>query len=786
MEVIKYPSRETWSELLLRPALDTKVLAETVSGILDDVRMNGDAALRKYSREFDNVELDDVQVSLGEFDEAESLVPQQLKDALAVAEANIEKFHAVTDEKPDVIETTPGVFCWKRSLPIEKVGLYIPAGSAPLFSTVLMLAIPARLAGCEEIVMCSPPDATGKINAATLYAARLCGVTRVFKIGGAQAIAAMAYGTESVPSVYKIFGPGNQFVTEAKFQIMRSGVAIDMPAGPSEVAVLADESCVPAFVAADLLSQAEHGPDSQVVLVSTSERLIAETLAEIERQIALLSRKETAKAALKNSKAILVDSVEKGMDILNEYAPEHLIIATEYAERAADMVTNAGSVFIGNYSCESAGDYASGTNHTLPTGGAARAYSGVSVASFGKTITYQKLTEDGIRALDPVIETLADAEGLTAHKYAVSVRRGSPMQKPECRSPHVSRGVELELPVRENIRRLKPYSSARLEFAGTAEVFLDANENAFGSPAGNGYNRYPDPMQTELKTRIAEMHGLSASQIFVGNGSDEAIDLLFRIFCEPGRDTCVICPPTYGMYRVSADINDVSVQEVSLTNDFQLNVPAILDAVSKQTKLIFVCSPNNPTGNLMRRASIVEIAENFNGIVVIDEAYIHFADEPSMIEELARLPNLVVLQTFSKAWAMAGLRVGMAFASEAIIDLMNRVKPPYNVSGIAQRAVLDSLDRKPQIERWIARSIRERDRLTTALIELPIVERVYPSDANFVLVKTHDAEAIYRYLIEQKIVVRNRGSVELCDGCLRITIGTLQENYRLLEALSEY
>ncbi len=785
MKVVKYPARETWSKLLQRPALDTKVLAETVSGILDDVRANGDAAMRKYSREFDNIELDEVRVSYEEFDEAESLVPQKLRDALAVAKTNIENFHAVADEPLEVIETTPGVFCWKRSLPIEKVGLYIPAGSAPLFSTVLMLAIPARLAGCREIVMCSPPDSVGKINAVTLYAARACGVTRVYKIGGAQAVAAMAYGTESVPSVYKIFGPGNQYVTEAKLQVMRRGVAIDMPAGPSEVAVLADETCVPSFVAADLLSQAEHGSDSQVVLVSTSENVIVETLVEIESQMETLSRKDTARAALKNSKAILVDSIENGMDMLNEYAPEHLIIATGNAERVAESVTNAGSVFIGNYSCESAGDYASGTNHTLPTNGAARAYSGVSVASFMKTITYQKLTEDGIRNLGPVIETLAQAEGLTAHKNAVSIRRDALMWKPECRSPHVSKGVDLDILVRKNIRRLKPYSSARSEFTGTAEVFLDANENAFGSPAGNGYNRYPDPLQTELKTRVAKMNSVSASRIFVGNGSDEAIDLLFRIFCEPGRDTCVICPPTYGMYRVSAHINDVSVQEVSLTNDFQLDVPSVLESVSEHTKLIFVCSPNNPTGNLMRRESIVEIAEKSNGIVVVDEAYIHFANEPSMIEELDRLPNLVVLQTFSKAWAMAGLRVGLAFASEAIIDLMNRMKPPYNVSGIAQRAVLDSLERKPEIDNWIVEILNERGRLTTTLKALPMVECVYHSDSNFVLVKTSDADAIYQYLVEEKIVVRNRNSIELCKGCLRITIGTPQENDRLLKSLSE-
>ena len=346
-----------------------------------------------------------------------------IKEAIAAANANIEKFHAVPDERSPVIETTAGVFCWKKTVAIEKVGLYIPAGSAPLFSTVLMLVIPAKIAGCREIVVVSPPNADGTIDPVTLYAAKLCGATSVYPIGGAQAIGALAYGTETVPSVYKIFGPGNQFVTEAKLQVLRSGVAIDMPAGPSEVAILADESCVPAFVAADLLSQSEHGPDSQVVLVSTSETVIIETLAEVERQIELLPRKAIAAAAIQNSTAVLVATIADGVEIINDYAPEHLIIATDSAEMVAEQIINAGSVFIGNYSCESAGDYASGTNHTLPTGGAARAYSGVSVASFTKTITFQRLTADGISNLGPTIETMAAAEGLDAHRNAVAMRR---------------------------------------------------------------------------------------------------------------------------------------------------------------------------------------------------------------------------------------------------------------------------------------------------------------------------------------------------------------------------
>ena len=423
MKIVKYPIKNTWNELLKRPALDTRFLERTVANILADVRDNGDKALRHCARHFDKVELDDFLVTEDEFLEAESLVSPELKDAIAIAKANIAKFHAVSNDDPAVIETSLGVFCWKKAVAIEKVGLYVPAGSAPLFSTVLMLVIPAKLAGCREIVVTSPPNSEGKIDPATLYAAKLCGATSVYKIGGAQAIGALAYGTRTVPRVYKIFGPGNQYVTEAKLQVLRSGVAIDMPAGPSEVAVLADETCVPAFVAADLLSQAEHGSDSQVALVSTSEAVINETLAEVDRQIEMLPRKSIAAAALENSTAILVETIDDGVELLNKYAPEHLIIATADAKSVAEKIVNAGSVFIGNFSCESAGDYASGTNHALPTGGAARVYSGVSVASFTKTITFQRLTADGIRTLGPTIEIMAAAEGLDAHKNAVAIRR---------------------------------------------------------------------------------------------------------------------------------------------------------------------------------------------------------------------------------------------------------------------------------------------------------------------------------------------------------------------------
>lgn len=422
MNIISYPKKENWNDVLKRPTLETADLSKTVSAILDDVKLNGDNALRQYTKQFDKVEIEKFQVSETEFYEAERNVSNGLKQAIKIAKSNIEKFHRSQIEESKRVETTKGVQCWRKSVAIEKVGLYIPAGTAPLFSTVLMLAIPAKIAGCREIILSSPTNKNGRINDATLFTARVCGVDKVYKAGGVQAIGAMAFGTETVPKVYKIFGPGNQYVTCAKQIVAQSGVAIDMPAGPSEVAVLADETCFPKFVAADLLSQAEHGIDSQVLLVSTSERVITETLIEMDKQLAVLPRREIAAAALQNSKAVLVKNLDEAVELLNEYAAEHLVLAVENADFIAEKIINAGSVFIGNYACESAGDYASGTNHTLPTNGYAKAFSGVSVDSFVKKITFQKISAGGIVNLGKTIELMAEAENLYAHKNAVSIR----------------------------------------------------------------------------------------------------------------------------------------------------------------------------------------------------------------------------------------------------------------------------------------------------------------------------------------------------------------------------
>ncbi len=416
------PKKETWNKLLQRPYQAEQDIRAQVQQILSAVAKEGDNAIRRFTKTFDKVSIDAIAVSKEEIEAGVNATPKALKEAIALATTNIERFHESQAEKTTPVVTNKGVVCWRKNVAIEKVGLYIPGGTAPLFSTVLMLGIPAKIAGCKEIILCSPCNKEGKLPDAVLYAAWKIGITQIYKVGGAQAIAAMAYGTETVPKVYKIFGPGNQYVTKAKEMVQEQGLAIDMPAGPSELLVIADESSKPAFVAADLLSQAEHGTDSQVVLLTDSKRILVEVSQEINQQLEVLPRKEIAKKALQNSNGIVMENMKEAVKFSNAYAPEHLIIATKDYNEMASGITNAGSVFLGNYSCESAGDYASGTNHTLPTNGFAKNYSGVSLDSYVKKITFQEISKEGIQSIGPAIEIMAAAEQLEAHKNAVSVR----------------------------------------------------------------------------------------------------------------------------------------------------------------------------------------------------------------------------------------------------------------------------------------------------------------------------------------------------------------------------
>lgn len=780
MILINNPDKSVWAELLKRPMMNTESLHEKVRSILNQIKNEGDEAVLRYEETFDHVRLESLVVTEEEIQEAESLVSDELKKAILLAKSNIARFHEAQRFGGVQVETQPGVACWQQSVPIERVGLYIPGGTAPLFSTVLMLAVPAQIAGCREIVLCTPPARNGKVHPAVLFAAKTAGVSHIYKIGGVQAIGAMAYGTQIVQQVYKIFGPGNQYVTAAKQLVSMGDVAIDMPAGPSEVMVLADEAANPVFVAADLLSQAEHGVDSQAMLVTTSVELQQAVKEEVERQVVALPRKEIAEKALENSKLIVVKSIDEAIEIVNEYAPEHLIIQTKDYSALAKRVVNAGSVFLGKYACESAGDYASGTNHTLPTNGYAKAYNGVNLDSFCRKITYQELTAQGIGHIGKAIEVMAANEQLDAHKNAVTVRlQSSAFQKEQL----ASQQFNLEKLVRKNIWELAPYSCARDEYSGVdASVFLDANENPYNGPI----NRYPDPLQKTLKQEIAKVKGVSEDRIFCGNGSDEAIDLVYRIFCNPGVDNVVAIDPSYGMYKVCAEVNNIEYRKVQLDNNFQFHAAEMMQAADNHTKLMFICSPNNPTGNDMSHAEVEQLLLQFSGIVVVDEAYFDFSEQPSFTQLLDKFPNLIVLQTFSKAWGCAAIRLGLAFASSQIIGLFNKVKYPYNVNMLTQQQALDALRNAQQTKEWVKILKEERSRLMQLFVELPLTEKVFPSDANFFLARVSDANAIYKYLVGEGIIVRNRNSVTLCGNCLRITVGTPEENNTLIEALKRW
>lgn len=777
MKLIEYPDLATCRQSLQRPAANLAWYRQQVAPILEAVKERGDAALREFSAKFDGYAGESLEISAAEARSVIENLPQELKTAIDTAYRNIRAFHHAQHEPEIRVETTPGVWCSRRSIAIDKVGLYIPGGTAPLFSTVLMLGAPAQLAGCREIVLCTPPDKSGQVHPAMLYAAMLCGVHRIFRIGGAQAIAAMTYGTETVPQVYKIFGPGNPWVTAAKQLASLDGVAIDMPAGPSEVAIIADKNANPAFVAADLLSQAEHGADSQVVLFSDNAGIIKAVMREIKEQLSTLPRKEFAAEALQKSAAVLVGSMDEALEFCNDYAPEHLILQVDDPEKQAGQVRNAGSVFLGAFSPESAGDYASGTNHTLPTGGYARAYAGVSLDSFVKKVTFQQISAEGLAKLKPAIVAMAEAEQLDAHARAVSIRvAGLPEEAAAKQAPAP----------RPNIAALKPYSSARDEFSGIAAIQLDANENSLGSPLPDNFNRYPNPPDI-LRQLIASRKKISPASVFLGNGSDEAIDLLLRAYCTPGRDNVLILPPTYGMYAVQAAINDVEIRKAPLTPDFQIDPEAVCSAVDVFTKVIFICSPNNPSGNSLDPTAIESLLKWFPGIVVIDEAYADFSTQPSWTGRLSEFPNLVILQTLSKAWGLAGLRLGMAFAAPEIISVLNKIKYPYNLNTATIKLAENALRHgATEFAQNLAILIRERDRLKAALPGLPSVKKVFPSNANFLLVQVSDADAIYRYLADNGVIVRNRSREMHCENCLRMTIGKPEENDRLLELLTGF
>ncbi len=797
MKIFDHPAQSQWAELCARTRKDDPQVAARVDAILERVRTEGDAALQALSLEIDRRPLAvlpgeeglPLEVPASDIAAAAARVRPEVRAAIATAAGHIRAFHEAQLPREIVVETAPGVRCIQRPVPIERVGLYIPGGTAPLFSTVLMLAIPAAIAGCPEVILCTPAGPDGNIAPEVLYAASYCGIRRIFCLGGAQAVAAMAFGTRTVPKVDKIFGPGNRYVTTAKQRVAGSTVAIDMPAGPSEVMVIADEQAQPAFVAADLLSQAEHGVDSQVMLVCPSRQKAEAVVAEVERQRALLPRADFAAKALENSRAVILDKLDDIVAFADTYAPEHLIVNTREPWTIADRVRAAGSVFVGAWTPESAGDYASGTNHTLPTSGWARSFSGVNLDSFLRKMTLQEISREGLQGLAPTITAMAEAEGLDAHARAVTTRLAAAGSHADGGQPSGSFAETREyalspegIPsvvnlVRENIAQLAPYSTARDEYSGPVGIFLDANE----SPYPTGWNRYPDPHQKVLKEKISAIKGVPVQSIFLGNGSDEAIDLVFRVFCTPGRDNVVAIAPSYGMYSVAAAINDISLHTVLLGKDFSLPVEALAAATDSRSKVLFLCSPNNPSGNAFPQEQLIEVIRRFPGMVVVDEAYADFSTKGSLLPRLAELPNLIVLQTFSKAYGLAGLRLGLAYAHPYVIRLMSQVKYPYNINQSTQLLAMKALE--TPIEPYVREILAQRERLVEELPKLPCVRKVWPSDANFLLVEFSDANATYAHLLADGIIVRNRSRVPLCAGCLRLTVGLPEENDRLLASL---
>jgi histidinol dehydrogenase len=769
--------------LVRRPYSDSSADRESVLAVIRDVEINGDEAVRRYTLQWDGILVETLEVSPKEWAESATKVSEEVWTALHKAARNIESFHRQQIPVPIELETAPGVLCKREWRALMRVGLYVPGGTAPLVSTVLMLGIPARLAGCSEIVLCSPPDNEGSIPSAILAAAKVAGVHRVFKVGGSQAIAAMASGTESIPRVDKIFGPGNRFVAAAKAAVSQPpyNTGIDLIAGPSELLIIADESSDADWIAADLLTQTEHGSDSQVVLISKSPQLVATITEKLKERVELLPRKNVAEESLKHSFAIITENLSEAFDFANLYAPEHLMVAVQDAEKYTSRIHNAGSVFLGPLTTVVFGDYASGTNHTLPTNGTARFSGGLTVESFMKPVSFQSVSSDGVAPLVDTVRVIAREEGLEAHALAAEFRIVAATVSPRNPSNIVDRCM------RTALRNFKPYTSARSESI-QGSIYLDANELSSGSAIQNdtvALNRYPDPVQSELRSSLADRLDVPIDSVFTGNGSDEIIDLLIRLFCEPNKDEVIILDPTYGVYEVAGQLQSARVVKLGLDDHFQIDTATVLEAVGHSTHLLFCCSPNNPTGNVLNRESIFELVTSLrNTIVVVDEAYIEFSQTSSLAKEAASLPNLVVLRTLSKAWGLAGIRLGYCIASPPIVTALTKIKPPYNVNVLSMQAALTALKQRDFVDKTVQAIIAERSRVADVLGTLPSVVYVYPSAANFLLVRFRDASTAFRRLLSDGIVVRRRSEKRLQD-CLRITIGTPEENSRVLGVLSE-
>jgi histidinol dehydrogenase len=838
--------------LLARPGGNDGINSswQVAQTIVTQVRKDKDRALWELGARFDGWNgpwtRGSLAVSTQEWEMALESVTKSQQAALERASTQIEAFHRIQKPQDTQAETSPGIFCSRRFRPIGRVGIYVPGGHAPLPSSLLMSAVPARLAGCKQIIVCTPASPTGHVHPAILAAARLAGVTQVFRSGGAQAIAAMAYGTREIPKVDKIFGPGNSYVTAAKSicAMDPQGAAIDMPAGPSEVMVVADRSARPEWIAADLLSQAEHGADSHVVLVLKDLSLYEPTLRALENQLDALQDYHSpgprgqstqspkgqpremgpftrAQQSLHLGSVIYAPTDAECLDIINRYAPEHLILQMENARALSDHVENAGSIFIGHLTPESLGDYASGTNHVLPTFGAARSYSGLGLEAFFKSVTIQEASEEGLRELAPTVVELASLEGLKAHGAAVSIRLsqlsqksmgaddGEPLISPEKKSPTTlmspigqsSFSDEFEQFVkpllRSSLLTMRGYESARSLVDKKTEqelpkIFLDANENHH-DPWGesHGLNRYPDPQPLKLVNRLADYYQVGSENILLTAGADQGIDLLIRLFCDADKDAIVITPPTYGYYEVSAQIQGARTLKVPLLGEnFELDIPGICQAVNlRGAKVVFVCSPNNPTGIGVNYETLLELAEVLRGkaLLIVDEAYGEFFKGKTvtslLMSHLAANPHLVVLRTLSKSFGLAGLRLGSVLGSMDLIRFMQKVRPPYPLSQASVERADGALQLLGSQQNQVDAIILERERLRRELLSLPLVRRVFPSETNFLLVLFNQPIRVMEACHKAGIVVRDRSRDERLDGCVRITVGSPDENNALLKVL---
>ncbi len=768
---------------LERPAVraDRETRAQ-VQRIIEEVRRDGDAALRRLTAALDQVELSALRVGDEEAEAAVAAIGPAAMTAIAAAIANVTRFHEAQVSGSIRVETAPGVCCERLIRPIRAVGLYVPAGNAPLPSTAIMLAIPARIAGCPVRVLCTPPRRDGRADPGVVAAARACGIPQIFKVGGAQAIAAMAFGTESIPKVDKIFGPGNAWVTAAKQEaaLDPDGAALDMPAGPSEVMVIADGGANARFVAFDLLSQAEHGPDSQVLLVTTDAALAASVCTEIDAAMPALPRREIIGRALGHGAAIVVADIDTAVGIANRYAPEHLILQVAEPRRWLERVSNAGSVFLGPW--------------TSGSGGRLLQWHQSRAADLRIRAGLQRPFRRRLRT--PHDGTGADtgrAPQPRAHRGDSGRSRGS------CRArrrrdvadgsdeSHMSDVVEL---IRPEIRKMRPYRSA--EFVD-GMVRLNANENPWrppGDTTGRGLNWYPEPRPFRLQHRLAAHYGVDPERLLVTRGSSEGIDVTIRGFCRPGTDGIVICPPTFGMYEAYAQIQSASVRAVPLVREsgYCLDVRGVLDGWTDTDRLLFVCSPNNPTGNLIAGQTIAEVAEALRGrgCVVLDAAYAEFASEDESLRLLERFDNVIVLRTLSKAMALAGIRCGVLLAAPRVVDLLSCVLPPYTFPVPCAEAVTRCLE-PDNLAAWQSRveTLKaERARLEAALQNIPGITRVWPSVANFVLAEAADPRRLVAAARAGRVMIRDFSWDPWLPRCVRITVGTPEQNDQLLRALA--